>query len=159
MASVIPLDLKDLSVLNGKWYEISKIPMFFTSGLYGVMCTYAFNSKSDFTVRNDAHKGSFDGANSGITAKLWVPDNDVSGKCQAQFVWPLWAEYWFIELGKFDDSEILVTSNSDASILHILCRKPTLSDDTYKKILDVLQKKHKIPKTKIEKLEMTPQQG
>jgi lipocalin len=88
-------DFENIKVISGTWYQISDIPQFFTKNLVGTTVTYDFKEGSnDIKIINKAKKYTLDGSDAGITAKLWVPNNgEKLGKCQAQFVWPLWSDY------------------------------------------------------------------
>lgn len=144
---------KHLSVLNGKWYQISCIPQFFTSNLVKVTTTITYKSNDDFVLINDAKKYTVDGPDSSISPKMWV--DTIPGKCQAQFVWPLWADFWFIEADKIDDVEYMVISDPNAGILNIFAKVEKISDEVYAKILKILETKHEIGQDKLSQLQKT----
>lgn len=140
----------DVQQYMGKWYEISKYPVPFEVGCYGVTAEYSL--KDDGTVRVFNTCRTMDGGiASTIEGVARVDDATTNAKLSVYFFGPFGAPYWIIDLD--EDYQWAVVGDPTRSTLWILSRTPTMDSTTYQQILDRLPAKDYDP----EKLELMPQ--
>jgi len=122
----------DIEKYMGKWYEIARYDSTFQRGIVGVVAHYEL--KGDIIrVRNTGFEDTLDGDATDSTAKAWVVEDTKNTQWKVQFIWPLKADYWVIDLG--DDYEYAVVGQPKRGYLWILSRTPTLAPDVLDGIL------------------------
>ncbi len=124
----------DLSRYTGKWYEIASFPQWFQRGCTATTATYSLRDDGKIGVLNQCRKGEPAGKLS--TAEGWarVADSRTNAKLEVTFFWPFFGDYWIIDLGK--DYEYAVVGHPDRDYLWILSRKPAMTSEELRPILD-----------------------
>lgn len=130
----------DLERYVGRWYEISRLPMWFERNCIGdVTATYTLREDQRIDVVNRCStKAGF------ISAKgiAEIPDDAQPGQLKVRFApdwlawFPIvWGDYWIIDL----DTQYrwVMVGAPSRSYLWILSRTPTLDDNT----IDALKQK------------------
>lgn len=127
----------DIPQYMGKWYEISKYPVFFERGLVGVTAEYTLQDDGSVRVVNKGFKGSFDGEESVAEGRATVADATTNAKLTVQFgPFPLGifgSNYWIIDLGQ--QYEYAVVSDKCRRTLWILSRTPRMNAQVYDAIV------------------------
>jgi apolipoprotein D and lipocalin family protein len=125
----------ELSRLEGRWYEIAKLPRPTQRGCEDTTAYYRIKSDSEIDVVNECMR---DGALSRVTAKAVVTDPDVPGKLAID-VGAFFGDYWIIDVGEDDarqDYESLVIGHPTRDYLWILSRTPSLPEPSLRGILE-----------------------
>jgi len=122
----------DIDKYMGKWYEIARYDSTFQRGIVGVVAHYEIDGDI-IRVRNTGFEDTLDGDATDSTAKAWVVEDTKNTQWKVQFIWPLKADYWVIDLG--DDYEYAVVGQPKRGYLWILSRTPTLAPDVLDGIL------------------------
>lgn len=119
----------DLERYAGKWYEIARYPNWF-QGTDCVATTAEYTLRGDgiVLVVNRCRNGSVDGPVVEARATARRPNADEPGKLLVRFGF-FEAPYWIIDLDP--DYEWAVVGEPTRSVLWILSRTPTMSDDLY----------------------------
>ena len=137
-----PLDVVkhvDLDRYLGKWYEISSFPQSFQKGCNCSTAEY-FKTDDDYIrVINSCRKESPTGKLKTADGKAFIIDTVTNAKLKVQFFWPFKGDYWIIDLD--DDYSYAVVGHPNREYLWILCRKPTMDDNIYSKILERVKAK------------------
>ena len=141
----------DINKYSGKWYEIASYPQRFQKGCHCTTAEYTLSEKGYLIVENRCNRGSVDGKQSYIKGKAFVEKNSGNSKLKVQFIWPLRAKYWIIDLA--DDYSYAVVSHPSKKYLWILSRTPKMDDSVYKQIISRLKEKG----FDVEKLKITKQ--
>lgn len=140
----------DIDRYMGKWYEIARYDSTFQRGIVGVVAHYELDGDI-IRIRNTGFEETLSGDPTDSTAKAWVVEGTKNTQWKVQFIWPLKADYWVIDLG--DDYEYAVVGQLKRGYLWILSRTPTLAPDVLDGILRRLCKNGYDPS----KLSYTPQ--
>lgn len=151
--SGLPLDVVgqvDIQRYMGKWYEISKYPVPFETGCYGVTAEYSLKDDGTVRVFNTCRKPDGTIANT-IEGSATVVDSSTNAKLNVTFFPPFGAPYWIIDLD--ENYQWAVVSDPTRFTLWILSRTPTLDDATYASIVSRLPDKGFDPS----RLELMPQ--
>ncbi len=126
----------DLSRYLGTWYEIATIPQDFQRGCTATTATYSLRKDGEVDVVNRCRKGSLDGPEKIAHGRARAVDA-TNAKLQVTFFWPLWGDYWIIQLG--DQYEYAVVGHPTRDYLWILSRTPTMDPARYEAILSRLK--------------------
>jgi apolipoprotein D and lipocalin family protein len=120
-----PLDVArvDLSRMQGKWFEIAKLPRPSQAGCTGTTAEYRLKSPSELLVVNECHEGSLQGPLKRVAARAVASDPSVPAKLSLDFGFA-YGDYWIIEVG--DDYEYAVVGHPTRDYLWILSRQSTL---------------------------------
>jgi apolipoprotein D and lipocalin family protein len=148
-----PLDVAqnvDLSLFQGKWYEIAKLPRVTQTDCFGTMAFYTQTAAGALQLVNQCNVGSSDGPLDTVTMNATVPDPSVSAKLALE-VGGYSGDYWILEVGS--SYEYAVVGHPTRAYLWILSRAPTLDPVTLQGILDRAQNNH----FDTSQLEYTPQ--
>ncbi len=135
----------------GTWYEIARMPNRFQAGCVGTTATYSLRDDGDFRVENRCREDTFDGAETGITGKAWIPDPAEPAKWKVRFFWPFSADYWILEVGP--EYEYALVGEPDRDKAWILARRPQLDEKIVKRLVARLRAQG----YDVERLEWTPQ--
>lgn len=125
----------NLDKYEGRWYEISTIPI---RAQKGCKCTYAEYTKKDGYVKVYNHcikKGDV----SDITGKAFVKDTTTNAKLAVQFFWPFRGDYWILAID--DNYQWVVVGAPSRDNLWILSRTRTMSNTLYNKLLTIAESK------------------
>lgn len=123
----------DLDRYAGRWYEISRLPMWFERNcVSNITATYTLRSDKRIDVLNRCHT-----QNGAISARgiAEVPDPSRPGELRVRFApdwlawFPLvWGDYWILELDT--DYRWVMIGAPSRNYLWILARTPTLDQET-----------------------------
>ncbi len=130
-----PLDVArvDLSRMQGKWFEIAKLPRPSQAGCTGTTAEYTLKSATELLVVNECHEGSLQGAVKRVAARAVANDAAVPAKLSLDFGFA-YGDYWIVELG--DDYEYAVVGHPTRDYLWILSREKTLPQSTLDAVLE-----------------------
>lgn len=120
-----PLEVADveLSRLQGKWFEIAKLPRPSQAGCSGTTAEYKLASARELLVTNECRDGSLHGPVKRASARAVVTDENVPAKLSLDFG-VAYGDYWIIEIG--DDYEYAVVGHPTRDFLWILSRDKAL---------------------------------
>ena len=156
MAGLIPLlllmmlaDLKtvpkvDLQRYSGTWYEIARLPNKFQKDCAGdVSAQYTLNKDGTIKVVNSCREaGKTEPKKAEGVARRAEEDNGSNAILEVRFAPAIlsfldsvWGDYRIIALD--DDYQYALVGSNDRKYLWILSRSKTLSEDVYKKLLEV----------------------
>jgi apolipoprotein D and lipocalin family protein len=120
-----PLDVAqvELSRMQGKWFEIAKLPRPSQAGCSGTTADYQLASATELLVVNECHEGSLTGPVRRVAARAVANDARVPAKLSLDFGFA-YGDYWIVEVG--DDYEYAVVGHPSRDYLWILSRERTL---------------------------------
>ncbi len=127
----------DVARYLGTWYEIARIPNWFEGDLVGVTATYALKPDGHVEVRNAGYDHVLTGDKKTEIGDAWIPDPKETGQLKVSFFWPFSGDY--VVLYRDEDYQVAMVG-SGKDLLWILCRKPSLSEATYKKLINKAEK-------------------
>jgi apolipoprotein D and lipocalin family protein len=122
----------DLARMQGKWFEIAKLPRASQAGCSGTTAEYQLKSKSELLVVNECHEGGLNGAVKRVAARAVATDAAVPAKLSLDFGFA-YGDYWIVEVG--DDYEYAVVGHPTRDYLWILSRERTLPESTLDGVL------------------------
>lgn len=120
-----PLDVArvDLPRMQGKWFEIAKLPRPSQAGCVGTTAEYRLATEGELLVVNECHLGSLDAPIERVKARAIVTDAAVPAKLSLDFGFA-YGDYWIIEVG--DEYEYAVVGHPSRDYLWILSREKSL---------------------------------
>ena len=139
-----------LSLIQGKWYEIARLPRMTQVDCHGTTAFYSQRADGSLGLVNQCNVGSATGELQTIAMTATVPDSSVPAKL-ALNVGAYTGDYWILEVGS--DYEYAVVGHPSRLYLWILSRTPTLDEPTMSGILTRAETAH----FDTSKLEYTPQ--
>ncbi len=121
-----PLDVArvDLSRMEGKWFEIAKLPRPSQAGCVGTTAEYRLVSARELLVVNECREGSVDGPLKRVAARAVASDAAEPAKLSLDFGFA-YGDYWILEVGA--DYEYAVVGHPSRDYLWILSREKTLT--------------------------------
>lgn len=134
-----PLDVApnvDLSRIQGKWYEIARLPRTTQTDCHGTTAFYTQNSDGTLTFVNQCNVGATDGPINTVAMSASVPDNGTPAKL-ALDVGGYTGDYWILEVGS--SYEYAVVGHPSRLYLWVLSRTPALDTSTMQGILSRAQ--------------------
>jgi apolipoprotein D and lipocalin family protein len=129
----------ELSQLQGKWYEIARLPRSTEVDCHGTTAFYTQAADGSLGLVNQCNVGSATGTLQTISMKATVPDSSVPAKL-ALNVGGYTGDYWILEVGS--NYEYTVVGHPSRLYLWILSRTPTLDASVMSGILERAQAKH-----------------
>lgn len=134
----------DLNRYMGTWYEVARIPFSFQKQCVGdVTATYSLLEDGDILVVNRCRKADGEFSEAKGRAKLASKDGP-NTKLKVRFAPAflsflpfVWGDYWIVSLAP--DYKYAAVGGPDREYLWILSRTPTMSEETYQKILEELK--------------------
>jgi apolipoprotein D and lipocalin family protein len=129
----------ELSQLQGKWYEIARLPRSTEVDCHGTTAFYTQAADGSLGLVNQCNVGSATGTLQTISMRATVPDNAVPAKL-ALSVGGYTGDYWILEVGS--NYEYTVVGHPSRLYLWILSRTPTLDASVLSGILERAQAKH-----------------
>jgi apolipoprotein D and lipocalin family protein len=123
----------DLARYLGTWYEIASFPQSFQRGCTATTATYTLRDDGQLDVLNRCRLGSPDGEEKTARGRARVVDRSTNAKLEVSFFRPFWGAYWIIDLAP--DYSYAVVGHPGRDYLWILSRTPTMSDETYQRIV------------------------
>ncbi|MES1174546.1 MAG: lipocalin family protein [Myxococcales bacterium] len=140
----------NLSQLQGKWYEIARLPRTTEANCHGTTAFYTQAPDGSLSLVNQCNVGSATGKLQTIAMTASVPDTAVPAKL-ALNVGGYTGDYWVLEVGS--NYEYAVVGHPSRLYFWILSRTPTLGADVLSGILDRAKAAH----FETDALEYTPQ--
>jgi apolipoprotein D and lipocalin family protein len=124
-----PLDVAqiELSRMQGKWFEVAKLPRPSQAGCVGTTAEYRLHSPTELVVVNECREGSLTGPVKRVSARALASDPDVPAKLSLDFGFAF-GDYWIIEVG--EDYEYAVIGHPSRDYLWILSREPVMQQST-----------------------------
>jgi len=126
-----PVEKVDLARFAGKWYSLYSIPTVYDKGSRETTAIYNLNKDGYYNVITE-YKMDDDPEVKIRKSKLF-PEEHNFGEMKAEFIWPLKADYWVIELP--DDYSYVVVGHPYHKYLFIMSRKPTMDKKLYDEIV------------------------
>jgi apolipoprotein D and lipocalin family protein len=122
-----PLDVAqvELSRMQGKWFEIAKLPRASQAGCTGTTADYQLHSATELLVVNECFEGHLQGPVKRVAARAVASDAAVPGKLSLDFGFA-YGDYWIIEVG--ETYEYAVIGHPSRDYLWILSRERTLPE-------------------------------
>jgi apolipoprotein D and lipocalin family protein len=140
--SAEPLDVApsvDLSRIQGKWYEIARLPRTTQNDCNGTTAFYTQNADGSLTFVNQCNVGGPNGPLNTVAMSATVPDTSVPAKL-ALDVGGYTGDYWILEVGS--NYEYAVVGHPSRLYLWVLSRTPTLEADTLQGVVARAQSNH-----------------
>jgi apolipoprotein D and lipocalin family protein len=116
----------NLQRLQGKWFEIAKLPRATQADCTATTAEYSFKSKTELLVINECKLGSPNGPNHRAAARAVVTDPDVPAKLSLDFGFA-YGDYWILEHG--EDYEYVVIGHPTRNYFWVIAREPRLSEE------------------------------
>jgi apolipoprotein D and lipocalin family protein len=129
----------EISQLQGKWYEIARLPRSTEVDCHGTTAFYSQAPDGSLSLVNQCNIGSATGTLQTIAMTATVPDSSVPAKL-ALNVGGYTGDYWILEVGS--SYEYVVVGHPSRLYFWILSRTPTLDASVMKGVLDRAQAKH-----------------
>lgn len=126
----------ELSRLQGKWFEIAKLPRPSQAGCTGTTAEYTLKSANELLVVNECHQDSLQGPIKRVAARAVANDTAVPAKLSLDFGFA-YGDYWVLEVGP--SYEYAVVGHPTRDYLWILSRDKTLPQATLDGILQRAQ--------------------
>jgi apolipoprotein D and lipocalin family protein len=122
-----PLDVAqvELQRLQGKWFEIAKLPRPSQAGCVGTTAEFRLASETELLVVNECHEGGLTGPLKRVAARAVATDANEPAKLSLDFGFA-YGDYWILEVG--DDYEYAVVGHPSRDYLWILSRERTLAE-------------------------------
>src|SRR4051812_39348522 len=116
----------ELSRMQGKWFEIAKLPRKSQAGCVGTTADYELKSNDELLVVNECHEGALNGPLRRVAARAVVSDSAEPAKLSLDFGFA-YGDYWILEVG--DAYEYAVVGHPSRDYLWILSRERSLPND------------------------------
>ncbi len=129
----------ELSQMQGKWYEIARLPRATEADCHGTTAFYTRAADGSLGLVNQCNIGSPTGTLQTIAMTATVPDNSVPAKL-ALNVGGYTGDYWILEVGP--NYEYAVVGHPSRLYFWILSRTPTLEASVMSGILTRAEEKH-----------------
>lgn len=127
-----PISNLDIKKFGGKWYSLYSTPTKYDKGSRNTITTYSLTDDGYYNVKTEYKKGTSEEVKV-YNSKLFINSNPKKGALKAQFIWPLKAEYWVIEVG--NDYEYAVVGHPEYDYLFILSRTKKIDKELYNEIV------------------------
>ncbi len=127
----------DLERYLGIWYEIASYPAWFQRGCTAVTAEYSRRDDGLIRVVNSCNQGSLEGKLKQSTGRAKVVDGSNNAKLKVSFFWPIWGDYWIIDLDP--EYRWAVVGVPSRKFLWILSRSRSMDADLYQDIVGRLQ--------------------
>ncbi len=129
-----PLDVArvELPRMQGKWFEIAKLPRPSQAGCSGTTADYQLKSATELLVVNECHEGGLQGPIRRVAARAVATDATVPAKLSLDFGFA-YGDYWIVEVG--EDYEYAVVGHPSRDYLWILSRERSLPQTTLDGVL------------------------
>jgi apolipoprotein D and lipocalin family protein len=130
-----PLDVAsvELARMQGKWFEIAKLPRPSQAGCTGTTAEYSLKSSTELLVVNECREGGLSGPVRRAAARAVATDPAVPAKLSLDFGFA-YGDYWVVEVG--ERYEHAVIGHPTREYLWILSRTPTLPRPTLDGVLE-----------------------
>jgi apolipoprotein D and lipocalin family protein len=128
--SAAPLDVApdvNLSLLQGKWYEIARLPRSTQASCNGTTAFYTLQSDGSLSLVNQCNLGASTGPLYTVSMRATVPSAAVPAKLTLQ-VGAFSGDYWILEVGPSYDYAVVGHPSRD--YWWLLSRTPSLDSAT-----------------------------
>lgn len=122
----------DLQRLEGRWYEIAKLPRHSQRDCKRTTVTYDRRSSDEFRMLTECETTSEGSLVARAEARLVLPDRAEPAKLALDFGFYK-GEHWIVDVGP--DHEYVVVGHPTRQFLWILSRKPFLAPQTLTEVL------------------------
>jgi apolipoprotein D and lipocalin family protein len=129
----------DLDRYLGTWYEIASYPAWFQKGCTAVTAEYTLRDDGLIRVVNSCNKGALDGTLKQSTGRAKVVDGSANAKLKVSFFWPIWGDYWIIDLDP--EYRWAVVGVPNRKFLWILSRTRSMDEALFQEIASRLPAK------------------
>lgn len=126
----------NLEKYEGRWYEISTIPIRPQKGCKCTYAEYTISEKDYVKVYNHCIKK---GKVSDIKGKAFVKDTVTNAKLAVQFFWPFRGDYWILAID--DNYKWVIVGAPSRDNLWVLSRTPTMNAKLYENLLTIAESK------------------
>ena len=126
----------DLERFMGDWYVIANIPTFIERRAHNAIESYELVDSKQVATTFRFNQGSFDGPVKTYKPTGFVTDDPSNAIWRMQFVWPIKADYRVIYLN--EDYTQTVIGRTKRDYVWIMARTPTIPEEDYAAILDVI---------------------
>ncbi len=123
----------EISQLQGKWYEIARLPRMTETDCHGTTAFYTQAPDGSLSLVNQCNVGSATGKLQTVSMTATVPDTTVPAKL-ALNVGGYTGDYWILEVGS--NYEYAVVGHPSRLYFWILSRTPTLDPTVLSGILE-----------------------
>jgi apolipoprotein D and lipocalin family protein len=117
---------------------IANIPTFIEKHAYGAMESYRLDSDGSIDTTFAFNKGSFEGPRKRYNPRGFVLDKRSNAVWGMRFVWPIKADYRIVYVSS--DYRQTIIGREARDYVWIMARAPTLSDDDYQKLLELVKR-------------------
>lgn len=126
----------DIPRFMGDWYVIANIPTWIEEGAHNAVESYRLDADGTIATTFTFNKGGFDGPVKTHNPRGFIIDPASNAVWGMQFLWPIKAEYLIIYLN--EDYSQTVIGRSKRDYVWIMARTPTIPEEDYAAILDVI---------------------
>lgn len=123
----------ELGRYAGTWFEIASLPQRFEAGCVGTTARYALDGDGNLVVVDRCREDSFAGPDRIASGEARVVDTQTNAKLAVSYTWPIWRDYWIIDLDP--DYRWAVVGHPSRDYLRILSRAPRLDPAVYDGII------------------------
>jgi len=127
-----PVEKVDIMSYAGKWYSLYSLPTYMDKHWRETTETYVIHPDGYYAVFT-TYKVLGDDEQKYVRSKLFVVKGTNNAQLKAQFVWPVKADYWVIELA--EDYSYVVVGHPKHKYLFIMARKPYLPKEQLEDII------------------------
>ncbi|MFN8670522.1 MAG: lipocalin family protein [Candidatus Sericytochromatia bacterium] len=139
--NLVPLETVsnvDVKKYMGKWYEIANIPFEQQKDCVATSATYTLRDDGKVDVFNECREKTLNGNLKNIKAIARIVDTKTNAKLKVNFFFIIEGDYWVIDLD--ENYNYAVVGEPSRKFSWILSRTPSLDENTYKKIINKLEK-------------------
>jgi len=128
-----PVEKVDIMSYAGKWYSLYSVPTYMDKHWRETTETYVIHPDGYYAVFT-TYKTIGDDVQKYVRSKLFVVKGSNNAEMKAQFVWPVKADYWVIELA--EDYSYVVVGHPKHKYLFIMSRKPFLPAELLEEVIE-----------------------
>ena len=127
----------DIERFMGDWYVIANIPTFIEKGATNAIESYKLGNNGTIETTFTFFKDSPSGKKKTYKPTGFIKNKETNAEWKMQFLWPFKMTSLIIDLA--DDYSHTVIGVPNRKYVWIMARKPTISNDIYKEILNKLK--------------------
>ncbi len=124
----------DFARFEGKWFEISRIPIPVARDWVNTCDIYIPNKDGTWSVRYEGNKGSATGPRKVLKQKLRIPDPEKPGQMEVSFIPFVWLKYRLIYVS--DDYRFMLVGSSSMDFFWVMSKEAIPSTADYAKLLE-----------------------
>jgi lipocalin len=119
----------DLSHFEGKWFELSRIPIPIARDWVDTCDIYIKNADGSWSVRYEGNKGVSSGPRKVLKQSLRIPDASRPGDMEVSFIPFIWMKYRLIYMS--EDYRFMLVGSSSMDLLWLMSREARPSEADY----------------------------